>query len=67
MLYGHPATRFTCRHCGADAGYETEMCFYCGPVCGKCWNDPGKCAGQIRYEKENIAKQQAQPAKKRGK
>lgn len=30
-LFNHPATQFVCRHCGKNAGYDPEHCFYCGP------------------------------------
>lgn len=36
-LFSHPATEYTCRHCGESAGYDPEMCFRCGPICGKCF------------------------------
>ncbi len=42
-MFSHPATQFTCRHCGDDAGYDPEICIYCGPVCGKCFSTPGPC------------------------
>lgn len=35
-LYSHPATRFRCRHCHADAGHDPEFCVYCGPICAEC-------------------------------
>lgn len=38
-LYDHPATRFVCRHCKGDAGYEPEICIYCGPVYNACFDD----------------------------
>lgn len=36
-MYNHPATQFVCRHCGVNAGYDPEMCFYCGPICNECF------------------------------
>jgi hypothetical protein len=39
-IYDHPATRFVCRHCGKDAGYDPEACFRCGPICGDCFDTP---------------------------
>ena len=38
-MFAHPATTFTCRHCGESAGHDPEMCFHCGPICGQCWMD----------------------------
>ncbi len=60
-LYQHPATRFVCRHCGKDAGYDPEHCFYCGPVCGECFVMAEKCKGQIAYEKRKKEQQGKQP------
>lgn len=37
-LYDHPATEFTCRHCKGNAGYDPEVCTYCGPVCDRCFD-----------------------------
>ena len=37
-VYDHPATRFVCRHCGKDAGYDPEACFRCGHICGDCFD-----------------------------
>lgn len=36
-MFDHPAVEFSCRHCGENAGYDPEICFYCGPICGKCF------------------------------
>ena len=36
-IYDHPAIIYVCRHCGQDAGYDPELCFRCGPLCGECW------------------------------
>ncbi len=58
-LYEHPATRFTCRHCGRNAGHDPEHCFYCGPICGECFISDEKCNGQIKYEKLKKAEKEA--------
>lgn len=36
-MFSHPATQFTCRHCRADAGFDPEVCFHCGPICTECF------------------------------
>lgn len=28
---------YVCRHCGAEAGYDPELCARCGPLCDECW------------------------------
>lgn len=62
-MFDHPATIFTCRHCGQPAGYDPEMCFYCGPICPECFTRPGKCKGQLKAEKE-FAEKNRQEKKK---
>jgi len=37
QMFFHPATEFTCRHCGKNIGHDTEWCFNCGPICDDCW------------------------------
>ena len=56
-IYYHPATRFVCRHCKKDAGYDPEMCVYCGPICADCFleQDTKDCEGEKRFLSE-IAK-----------
>jgi len=36
-IYEHPAFQYGCRHCGANTGYDPEMCFNCGPICTECF------------------------------
>ena len=36
-MYSHPATKFVCRHCKGDAGYDPDLFYQCGPLCAKCW------------------------------
>ena len=30
-------SEFRCRHCGANAGHDPEMCPRCGPLCTPCF------------------------------
>lgn len=62
-LYNHPATQFTCRHCGKSAGYDPEICFYCGPVCYECFMSPAPCAGEKKHQAAQEQKQQAKKVK----
>lgn len=62
-IFNHPATQFICRHCGKNAGYDPEMCYYCGPVCIDCWNDPQPCKGELKH-KQKIEAEQPMKVKK---
>ena len=50
-LFSHPATQFACRHCGATAGSDPEMCYRCGPICADChMADEYPCDKQIESD-----------------
>lgn len=56
-MFSHPATRFTCRHCGKDAGYDPEICFFCGPICEECFESPGPCPGEKKHQEKQAEKE----------
>lgn len=58
MFGNHPGTRYICRHCRKPAGYDPELCFYCGPICGDC-QESGPCPVEDREKKEKEKEKKA--------
>lgn len=54
-IYDRPAVEYSCRRCGANAGHDPEVCWYCsGPLCVECWDKYGHC-GHSEADRANEA------------
>ena len=54
--FSHPAQIFKCRHCGANAGNDPEMCWFCGPLCGNCFASIEPCKRELEARAKQLEK-----------
>jgi hypothetical protein len=61
-MFDHPATKFYCRRCRKEAGYDPDVCWYClEPLCEECWDKYGHCGHPEAEAINEKARQVNQP------